>query len=283
MRRVEKTVFLSYRRSDGGWALAVFYALRLRGFDVFFDFTGLGSGAFDRVILENVRSRAHFVVVLTPRALDRCSDSDDWLRREIEEALGARRNIVPIMIDGFAFNAETKKLLTGKLARLKDYNAHEVSLRTFEADIEALDRRFLNVELDQVVHPSDPAPVLPAPPHLTLGRPLLDMPSLLRDPEVAKWLQEPVSPPAARSPLLDFGPEAKTEAKASAPPVAGGFAKWWLQREQEQEKAAASEPFKGLTGDLPSLLDPGRPPPAWSLLGNRAPPLLPSEKPKKKR
>ena len=39
MGRVEKTVFISYRRTNVAWALAVHQALTQHSYDVFFDFT----------------------------------------------------------------------------------------------------------------------------------------------------------------------------------------------------------------------------------------------------
>ncbi len=71
---IEKTVFLSYRRTNAAWALAIFQQLTHHGYDVFFDFTGIASGDFERVIIENIKARAHFLVVLTPSALERCGD-----------------------------------------------------------------------------------------------------------------------------------------------------------------------------------------------------------------
>src|SRR5262245_12360629 len=103
--RIEKNVFISYRRTNFPWALAVFQDLTSHGYDVFFDFTGIASGDFERVILENIRARAHFLVVLTPSALESCNRPDDWLRREVETALEMRRNIVPLMFEGFDFSS----------------------------------------------------------------------------------------------------------------------------------------------------------------------------------
>jgi hypothetical protein len=95
MERIEKTVFLSYRRTNIPWALAIFQNLTQHGYDVFFDYNGVASGDFERVILENIKARAHFLVLLTPSALERCGDPTDWLRREIETALATQRNTVP--------------------------------------------------------------------------------------------------------------------------------------------------------------------------------------------
>jgi tetratricopeptide (TPR) repeat protein len=154
MTRVEKTVFLSYRRSNFPWALAVFQNLTQHGFDVFFDYLGIASGDFEQVILENIRSRAHFLVLLTPSALKRCGEPDDWLRREIEEALDCRRNIVPMMLESFDFGAPSiSPQLVGKLALLKRYNGLGVPSEYFDAAMAKLRMTFLNVTLDAVLHP----------------------------------------------------------------------------------------------------------------------------------
>src|SRR5436305_11161482 len=57
MERVEKTVFLSYRRTNLPWALNIYQNLTFHGFDVFFDYTGISSGDFESVILGNVPGR----------------------------------------------------------------------------------------------------------------------------------------------------------------------------------------------------------------------------------
>ena len=122
MERIEKTVFLSYRRTDSSWALAIFQNLTNRGYDVFIDYNGIASGNFERVILENINARAHFLVLLTPSALERCGEPADLLRREIETALANQRNIVPLMLEGFDFGTPTiANQLTGTLAELKGY------------------------------------------------------------------------------------------------------------------------------------------------------------------
>lgn len=155
MKRVEKSVFISYRRTDGSWALNIYKELSRRGFDVFFDFNSIGSGSFADIIFDNIRSRAHFLVVLTPTALDRCTQPDDWLRQEIEEALVSGRNVVPIMIGDFRFGTPAvKSLLTGKLASLSEYNGIEMGLSYFDAAIERLATQFLDIPTDAVIHPA---------------------------------------------------------------------------------------------------------------------------------
>jgi tetratricopeptide (TPR) repeat protein len=154
MSRVEKSVFVSYRRTNSFHALAVYQDLTRNGFDVFMDYRGIDSGSFERVILENIASRAHFVVILTPSALERCDEPGDWLRREIEYALENKRNIVPLMFDDFSFSTPSiARYLTGKLELLKAYNAQRVPADFFDEAMEKVRTRFLNVAVDAVMHP----------------------------------------------------------------------------------------------------------------------------------
>ena len=158
MERIEKTVFLSYRRNNIPWALAIFQNLTQHGYDVFFDFNGIASGDFERIILGNIAPRAHFVVLLTPSALVRCSDPGDWLRREIEAALASQRNIVPLMLEGFDFGTpDIARQLTGSLAGLRQYNGLSIPPEYFLEAMERLRSRYLNVQLTAVLHPASPS------------------------------------------------------------------------------------------------------------------------------
>ena len=154
MERVEKTVFISYRRKDIAWALNVYGYLTQQGYDVFFDYTSIHSGDFEKIIISNIKARAHFIVILTPTALDRCDEPRDWLRREIETAVDEKRNIVPIFFDGFDFGTPSiKKKLKGKLGQLKKYNGLEIPPNYFYEGMIRIDENFLNIPLDAVLHP----------------------------------------------------------------------------------------------------------------------------------
>lgn len=155
VQRIEKTVFLSYRRTNVPWALAISQSLAQNGFDVFFDFTGIASGDFAKVIIENIKARAHFIVLLTPSALDRCDNPEDWLRKEIETAIETRRNIVPLTLEGFDFaTPRIVSQLTGPLAALKSYNALSVPAEYFPEAMARLREKYLNVPLHTVLHPA---------------------------------------------------------------------------------------------------------------------------------
>jgi tetratricopeptide (TPR) repeat protein len=155
MGRIEKTVFLSYRRNNAAWALAIVQDLTRHRYDVFSDFNRIRGGDFETVILDNIKARAHFIVLLTPSALKRCSEPGDWLRREVETALKLKRNIVPLMLEGFKFNTPSiAGQLTGKMQALKKYNALWVPAEFFGAAMKKLREEYLNVALDAVPHPA---------------------------------------------------------------------------------------------------------------------------------
>jgi len=154
MARVEKTVFISYRRKDISWALAVYQYLTSQKYDVFFDFSSIPSGDFEQIIISNIKARAHFILILTPTALDRTSNEGDWLRGEIETAIDEKRNIIPLFFDGFSFGLPNiKEKLTGKMSNISRYNGLDVPSGYFPEAMERLRTRYLNVPLDAILHP----------------------------------------------------------------------------------------------------------------------------------
>ncbi|XP_014215177.1 sterile alpha and TIR motif-containing protein 1 [Copidosoma floridanum] len=97
-------VFVSYRRSNGSQLASLLKVhLQLRGFSVFIDVERLEAGKFDNNLLQSIRQAKHFLLVLTPKALERCiedTECKDWVHREIVAALQSQCNIIPI-IDNF--------------------------------------------------------------------------------------------------------------------------------------------------------------------------------------
>jgi TIR domain len=152
--RIERTIFISYRRTDVYTAMAVYQDLSSKGYDVFFDYTSISSGDFEQIIINNIKARAHFILILTPTALDRCDEPGDWLRREIETAIDEQRNIVPLFFKGFNFSTPSiSEKLTGKLSGLSRYNGLKVHEDYFHAAMDRLREQFLKVPLDAVLHP----------------------------------------------------------------------------------------------------------------------------------
>lgn len=71
-------VFVSYRRSNGSQLASLLKVhLQLRGFSVFIDVERLEAGKFDNNLLQSIKQAKHFLLVLTPRALERCLEDHD--------------------------------------------------------------------------------------------------------------------------------------------------------------------------------------------------------------
>lgn len=144
MPNEQKTVFISYRRKPASYiARAIFQNLTANGYDVFMDVEGIDAGNFGTIIDNQIKARAHFLIILTSGTVARFDEEKDWLRHEIEFAMEHKRNIVPLLIDGFKFNKTAKKYLTGKLADLPRLNGLHVPHEFFEEAMEKLRTRFL--------------------------------------------------------------------------------------------------------------------------------------------
>ena len=154
MKQIEKTVFISYRRTNIFTARAVYDNLTRHGYDVFFDYENIDSGDFSQIILRSIESRAHFLLILTPSALERCQNPGDWLRREIEHALEHKRNIIPLTFEGFEFRQMQEQLPPNLAEPLGKYNGIRVPADFFDEAMTRLRDRFLNVPLDTVLHPA---------------------------------------------------------------------------------------------------------------------------------
>lgn len=153
MSRVENTVFISYRRSNFYSALAVAQYLSSHNYDVFLDYKSIDNGDFEQIIFNSIESRAHFLVLLTPSALERCNDPKDWMRREMEHAIKHQRNIVPLTFEGFVYEDLAKQLPPHLADPLSHYNAVRVVSDYFDAAMEKLRNQFLNKPLETVIHP----------------------------------------------------------------------------------------------------------------------------------
>lgn len=147
------SVFISYRRKTSKHpALLVFKDLTQHGYDVFIDYESINSGKFAEQILNQIASRGHFVVILSPGCLDRTVQPGDWLRREIEYAMDMQRNVVPLLFDNFDFGS-AQPYLTGKLAALDDFNGLPVPDGYFDEAMTKLRNRFLKQPTKGVVEP----------------------------------------------------------------------------------------------------------------------------------
>jgi len=154
MPDAEQTVFISYRRNvSRHLARAIFMDLRQNGYDAFLDVDTIDSGQFDRIILNQIAARAHFLVLLSKGTLLRCIEPGDWLRLEIEHAMKLQRNIVPVIEEGFSFEEE-KQYLLGDLSVLPSYSALRLFHDYFDEGMEKLRNRFLKQPVYGVITPT---------------------------------------------------------------------------------------------------------------------------------
>ena len=139
-----KTVFISYRRDALGKAFArsIKQELTRQGYDVFFDVDSIEPGNWADQIRAQVPLRSHYLMLLTPGALDRCADKDDWVRLEFETAVQYERNIVPVREESVDL-AELKRSCPRVMQALFDFQAAMIRQAGFEHDIEELIRRFI--------------------------------------------------------------------------------------------------------------------------------------------
>lgn len=128
-------VFISYRR-DGGEYTAKILRDRLEelGYAVFFDVESLRSGDFNTKLYSVINECRDFILILSPGALDRCKNEDDWVRQEVEHALRQEKNIVPVMLRGFDFPED----LPPAIEQLRFKNGIQANTEFFEAFIQKL-------------------------------------------------------------------------------------------------------------------------------------------------
>lgn len=128
-------IFISYRR-EGGDTLAqlIYDRLTDRGYRVFLDIESLRSGKFNEKLLSVIEECKDVVVILPPNALERCSNPEDWLYLELSHAIKSRKNIVPVMMKGFAWPDE----LPEALRELPNFNGIQDSKDYFDAVIDKM-------------------------------------------------------------------------------------------------------------------------------------------------
>lgn len=139
-----KTVFISYRRDSTGrlFARSVERELTRDGYDVFLDVDSIDSGKWADRILTEVPCRAHFLLLLTPRALDRCVKEGDWVRQEFEMAVKHNRNIVPVCEESVDLG-RLRKQCPASMKQLFDYQIMTIRHSAFESDIRTLIERYI--------------------------------------------------------------------------------------------------------------------------------------------
>lgn len=132
-------VFISYRRGQPATARLIKNVLIERGFRVFLDVDDLHQCFFDERLETVIRTTGNFICLITPGSLERCNDTDDWVRREIETAFDSNSNIVVVNQDQ---HLDWSKIqLPPSLHRLPAINAVLFDHTYFSAFVEDLSSR----------------------------------------------------------------------------------------------------------------------------------------------
>ncbi|MDR1830091.1 MAG: toll/interleukin-1 receptor domain-containing protein [Candidatus Fibromonas sp.] len=138
-------IFISYRRKGGfDTAKLIYDRLRMDGYSVSFDIDTLENGDFGNELEKRVKKCKDFLVILSPGVFDCFSETgydpkDDWVRREIVCALQANKNIIPLLLDDFAY----PKRLPADIKELNRKNGIEINPKLFETSYEKLKQNFL--------------------------------------------------------------------------------------------------------------------------------------------
>jgi hypothetical protein len=131
----KEQIFISYRR-DGGDVIArlICESLKNMGYTVFYDYDSIQNGVFSDRITGAIKDCTDFVLVLSPHALDRCGNADDFVRREIRYALEHKKNIIPVFLEGFEF----PQYLPEDIAQVRQYNGFYYYTAYHQAGIEKI-------------------------------------------------------------------------------------------------------------------------------------------------
>ena len=97
-------IFISYKRKSLNFANNLYYRLTQRGYSVFFDLEEMRRDRFDEQLYRYIEAASDIFVVLEDGSLEACKKDDwnqDWFCLEISHALERKKNIIPILLDGF--------------------------------------------------------------------------------------------------------------------------------------------------------------------------------------
>ena len=131
-------IFISYRRDpDFPTAELLFRELEKRGFEgkVFLDVHKDEPGEFPDRLRNAVKASKHFILILSPKSLERCTQPGDWVAEEISIALEHKKNIIPVTTYR---NFDFPEDLPGQLSVLKTYQRIELNFDFFDASIDKL-------------------------------------------------------------------------------------------------------------------------------------------------
>ena len=133
-------IFISYKRKSLPTANNLYYRLTTRGFSTFLDQEEMGRGNFNVQLLDYIENAKDVFVILEEGSLVGCQQNNweekDWFCHEIAFALEKRKNIIPILLNGYKMPSED--FFPDRLKELSLKNAPEFNFAFFEAYLDKL-------------------------------------------------------------------------------------------------------------------------------------------------
>lgn len=132
-------IFISYKRKSLPTANNLYYRLTTRGYSTFFDLEEMRRDNFNVQLLNCIENAKDVFVILEESSLDACRREDwekDWFCHEIAFALEKKKNIIPILLNGYKMPQE--EFFPDKLKELSLKNAPEFNFSFFEAYLDKL-------------------------------------------------------------------------------------------------------------------------------------------------
>lgn len=96
-------IFISYRRTDLNIAEGLYKYLVNVGYTVFWDKESLKNGKFGDDIKIAIDGCKNFILLVNDDTFDRCFEPEDWITKEVAEAIQKEKNIIPLFIGTKAY------------------------------------------------------------------------------------------------------------------------------------------------------------------------------------
>lgn len=129
-------IFISYRRSSGLYlAKSITDRLQKEGYQVFFDYSSMRNGEFNRQIYDAIEEADDIVFIWSENALDNSSKNEDWVRIELLYAQKLNKHII-ILRDKYIEYDEYQ--IPKDLSFLRQCNFVDISLDNFDDAIRDL-------------------------------------------------------------------------------------------------------------------------------------------------
>ena len=133
-------IFISYKRKSLPTANNLYYRLTTRGYSTFFDLEEMGRDNFNTQLLNYIENAKDVFVIIEEGSLDGCKQENweekDWFCHEIAFALEKKKNIIPILLNGYQMPSQDS--FPDRLKELNLKNAPEFNFSFFEAYLDKL-------------------------------------------------------------------------------------------------------------------------------------------------